>query len=369
MANGTARIHGVFVALPRGLFSFGNNFAGQLGLGYVTTKRSSPVQVGSDVDWSFLGGGRLTSLCLRSGALFSWGSNSYGQLGLNNTTSYSSPVQVGGATDWTWVGSTEYCGFGIRGGKLYGWGRNQSGEVGDGSRTQRQSPVLIGAATDWTRVGRNGQGTIAAIRGGALFAWGSNDFGELGNSDYTVAKVSSPVQVGAETDWTDIALVSSTCAGIRSGKLFTWGSGSAGLMGIGDPGSASYSSPVQVGAETDWTTITGGYAHFLGIRSGKLFVWGNNAYGELGLGDLTQRSSPVQVGSETDWTAISGGDGYSAGIRGGKLFVWGQNDQGQLGQGDISSRSSPVQVGSASNWNFVAASVSFGAYGYTLAAK
>ena len=34
-------------------------------------------------------------------ALFSWGSNLNGQLGLNNTTNYSSPKQVGALISWS----------------------------------------------------------------------------------------------------------------------------------------------------------------------------------------------------------------------------------------------------------------------------
>ena len=35
--------------------------------------------------------------------LWSWGNNSIGQLGLNNTTYYSSPKQVGALTNWSKV--------------------------------------------------------------------------------------------------------------------------------------------------------------------------------------------------------------------------------------------------------------------------
>ena len=39
------------------------------------------------------------------GTLWAWGQNDTGQLGQNNTTKYSSPVQVGSDTDWSWVNS------------------------------------------------------------------------------------------------------------------------------------------------------------------------------------------------------------------------------------------------------------------------
>jgi len=267
------------------------------------------------------------------------------------------------------LGSTRYCGLGIRAGKLFGWGRNQFGEAGIGNVSQVNSPVQVGAATDWTRVGRNGTLFALGLRGGRMFAWGNNDAGQLGIGSTAPSRVSSPVQVGSETDWTDVALAGLSCACIRAGKLFTWGSGFQGMLGIGDSTSSSRSSPVQVGSETDWTAIAGGNYHFLGLRGGKLFAWGYNLYGGLGLNDVVTRSSPVQVGSATNWTQITGGGDYSAGIRENKLFTWGYNDQGQLGQGNTTPRSSPVQVGSATNWKLVAASESGGSYGFTIAVK
>ena len=44
---------------------------------------------------------------------------------------------------------------------------------------------------------------------------------------------------------------------------------------------------------------------------GTLWAWGRNNYGELGLGDATNRSSPVQVGALTDWSAIGAGYHFS----------------------------------------------------------
>ena len=47
----------------------------------------------------------------------------------------------------------------------------------------------------------------------------------------------------------------------------------------------------------------------LGNRTSPgLFAWGGNStYGQLGLGDTTNRSSPVQVGSLTNWKLVAGG--------------------------------------------------------------
>ena len=94
------------------------------------------------------------------------------------------------------------------------------------------------------------------------------------------------------------------------GTLWAWGRNNYGELGLGD--AANRSSPVQVGALTDWSAIGVGYCHSLAIKTdGTLWAWGSNGYGQLGLGDATNRSSPVQVGALTDWSAIGAGYYFS----------------------------------------------------------
>jgi alpha-tubulin suppressor-like RCC1 family protein len=82
------------------MWSWGSNYAGQLGLGN-TTYRSSPVQVGALTTWDSTEGTSASSSAIKTdGTLWTWGTNGSGQLGQGNTTSYSSPVQVGALTSW-----------------------------------------------------------------------------------------------------------------------------------------------------------------------------------------------------------------------------------------------------------------------------
>ena len=84
------------------------------------------------------------------------------------------------------------------------------------------------------------------------------------------------------------------------------------------------------------------------------YSFGRNNYGQLGLGDTTQRTSPTKVGTDT-WTAVAGGEGHSLAINSdGYLYSFGRNNYGQLGLGDTSSRTSPTKVGT-DTWTAVAA--------------
>jgi alpha-tubulin suppressor-like RCC1 family protein len=86
------------------MWSWGDNTYGQLGNG-TTTSVSSPVQVGSLTNWKFIyaspGSQGASCLAIKTdGTLWAWGNGISGQLGINNTTYYSSPVQVGSLTTW-----------------------------------------------------------------------------------------------------------------------------------------------------------------------------------------------------------------------------------------------------------------------------
>jgi alpha-tubulin suppressor-like RCC1 family protein len=88
-----------------------------------------------------------------------------------------------------------------------------------------------------------------------------------------------------------------------------------------------------------------------------MWTWGDNGYGELGLGDTSNRSSPTQIGALTTWLRASAGQyGKLAVKTDGTLWSWGgrNNIGGFVGDGTTTSRSSPVQLGSLTTWSKVA---------------
>jgi len=89
----------------------------------------------------------------------------------------------------------------------------------------------------------------------------------------------------------------------------------------------------------------GGAAQF------RLFSWGENSQGQLGLGDTVARSSPVQVGTLTDWSTPQAASYHMCCTKtDGTLWTWGGGSSGKLGLGNTINRSSPVQVGALTNW-------------------
>ena len=297
-------------------------------------------------------------LPIKQGALYVWGSNSQGDLGQNNTIFRSSPVQVGADTNWNVIVSgRQSCKFGIKtNGTLWAWGNNEDGQLGLNSPVSldRSSPVQVGALTNWSKISCGDVFSVAIKTDGTLWSWGSNGQGRLGqNIAFNVFR-SSPVQIGAETNWYGVACGKETAYAIKTdGTLWAWGNSVHGGLG-NDTNTGNRSSPVQIGALTNWANVFSCGDYFgLAIKTdGTLWTWGYNGFGNLGQGNLVYRSSPTQVGALTNWSKAGINESHVLVIKtDGTLWAWGKNNTGQLGTNDAVYRSSPVQVGSLSNWS------------------
>ena len=127
---------------PLSLYSYGYNGQGQLGL---NNKTGVPGYTQLPGVWKSVGfGGQdFSSGVKTSGALFTWGPGSYGQIGNNKANAdadngYSSPKQMGTATDWNQSASIRESGAATKTtGELWMWGQNDKGALGQNDRTQR----------------------------------------------------------------------------------------------------------------------------------------------------------------------------------------------------------------------------------------
>jgi len=289
------------------LWGWGYNSQYQLGLGSGNNaSKSSPVQIGSFTDWKSVGVNMGYTLATKTnGTLWSWGTAYGGALGLGaGVEVVNGPSQIGSLNTWASVheGQAQYNSMAIKtDGTLWGWGANNWGTLGLGNNNQYFSPMQVGTLTNWKQVACAYAYAAAAVKtDGTLWIWGKNASG---------GQVSSPVQVGSLTNWKQITVggTTSTQAMVylavkTDGTLWGWG---LGHVGIGD-GATLYTSPVQIGALTNWSKVYNGRICAFAIKTdGTLWAWGNNANGQLGLGDTTTRLSPVQVGTKNDWIHVS----------------------------------------------------------------
>ena len=354
----------VTVNPPAGLYLWGSNSTNYSGLGLNdTVNRSSPTQVGTDATWNLVAMGYRQAAAIKTnGTLWSFGYNSDGQLGQNDAVSRSSPTQVGAGTTWSFVSTGSPSMLALQtNGTLWSWGFNSDGRLGLNDRVKRSNPVQVGSSTDWSQIVHNNLTSMGIKTNGTLWLWGSNRYGQLGNNDNSYSYRSSPTQLGTGTDWsklpTNVGITSIGAAIKTNGTLWTWGRNIYGALGQSTNYSIPISSPVQVGAATDWSQMSIGFYNFMAIKTnGTLWGWGGNGGGALGLNDRVYRSSPVQVGALTNWSKVSIFSNHCAAIKNdGTLWTWGSGNAGKTGQNDRVYRSSPVQVGAAANWSKVIA--------------
>ena len=91
-----------------------------------------------------------------------------------------------------------------------------------------------------------------------------------------------------------------------------------------------------------------------------LWSWGANGYGQIGDGTTISKSTPIQIGALSNWLRVAAGNYFKISVKtDGSLWTWGYNEHGQLGLGNTTHYSSPKQVGSLTNWETTAAGHSF----------
>ena len=132
----------------------------------------------------------------------------------------------------------------------------------------------------------------------------------------------------------------STYAIKSDSSLWAWGQNAYGELGVGN--TTEQHSPVKV-LDNVTTITTNEFSTFAVKKDNSLWAWGYNDAGQLGTGDTVSRNSPVKI---MDSVSTIVADDYSAFAvkRDGTLWAWGRNASGQLGTGDTTSRHNPVKV-------------------------
>ncbi|MEH6473839.1 MAG: thrombospondin type 3 repeat-containing protein [Halopseudomonas sp.] len=298
------------------------------------------------------------------GSLWGWGKNKDGQLGIGSLEYRNTPTQIGTDSNWIYVDAADDWTLAIKAdGTLWGWGDSEYLGSGDGTSIEITTPIQISSDTGWVAVSGAWDHSLALKADGTLWGWGDNDDGQLG--DGTTSRDTYPMtQIGADSDWKTIFAGDMYSLAIKAdGTLWAWGDNYRGQIGNGTSGveaennggdsdDADQLTPVQIGLDTNWIAITGGYGHTLGLKAdGSLWSWGKNRNGELGDGGTEDRSIPTRVGFDSNWSQISADWHQSSAIKDdGSIWSWGQNTYGALGDGTVDDQHLPSRIADNQSW-------------------
>jgi len=270
------------------------------------------------------------------GTLWVWGSNNYGQLGVNDIVDRSTPVQTfAGGTDWKQVSCGIRATYGIKtNGSLWAWG--SSFVIGTNGGGDRRTPVqTFAGGNDWRQV-EAGNRQVAAIKtDGSLWLWGINLNGEVGHnrltgaSEYALTPVTTSL---GGNNWKQVSCGDGSTAAIKTdGTLWVWGKNTSSQLGLNDTNDRSF--PVEIlGGGNNWKKVCSGETNMAAIKNdGSLWTWGSNTTGVLGINSVVNKSTPVQTfGSATNWKDVSIGSSSAVAIKtDGTLWAWG--DERYLG--------------------------------------
>ncbi len=300
------------------LYCWGRNNTGQLGNGGANNRDTpsevtngnvnlghSYVHVAAGVDHSCAISSERKALC--------WGSNLEGQLGINNLnikeTSSALKVDMDNVAERNFIqittGSYHSCALTAEG-KAYCWGLNDYGQLGNGTKDAKKAPTAVSITAPVKQISAGHKHTCALLENDDIRCWGLNNNGQLG--------------LGHKVDANNPHIV------LRSGDL-----------------NSTSEKFMQVSAGNLQTcAVTSAY---------KVYCWGNNANGALGVDnrDDTTKITRSAGANDLNFVRVSTGGGLSLDAEGniqttcgltrkGSLYCWGSNNNGQLGIGSDDDR-------------------------------
>ena len=353
----------------------GQNFAGQL----TDENRApsfSPKPINGLAAVTEVTAGDYTSFATRGdGTLWMWGSNRYGARGDGSVGGeVTTPVQVPiparistpprAGKHAVAIGAGVYAAIDSEG-QVWTWGVNWNGRLGDGTTTAHYTPSRVRRSatpgdylTGIVTISA-GAGTVAAVDADlTVWTWGAGANGALGNRGMSDSPY--PVQVLSDQGYPLVGISEVACGSsgfcvalARYGYVFGWGNNNLSQLGLPAGGSASVATLIPLPAGTTVTRIAAGAAHVLALNfNGKIYGWGSNGRGQLGLGSesVTQPKPALMLSGPRNMSGIddlAAGANFSLMIRGGDraVFVTGENQSGQFGTGNSLSSAVPVAFG------------------------
>ncbi len=315
------------------LWCWGASTNGLLGTG-ATSDQRAPSRVGPGYRTVSVGNTHACAIDV-DGALFCWGANDRAQLGKPvsiEIVETPEPTAIGMGWREVSCGSNHTCA--IRDdGALYCWGSNIDGELGLGSVGGFiDTPMQVGGDLDWVAIEAGATAHTCGRRAGGVECWGSNSFGVVGVGMGPDEQIESPQAVSPMGAWLALSARNYHACGVRDGALYCWGSNSARQLGTIDYDNRYV--PTFIETSVDVAAVATGEIHTCVIRvDGFLYCVGADGEGQQGNGPTLGEYAELTRVNDEDWASVDAGRHTTCATRRSdqSVWCWGYNQYGQAG--------------------------------------
>jgi alpha-tubulin suppressor-like RCC1 family protein len=223
------------------------------------------------------------------------------------------------------------------------WGSGETGQLGLGDFSDQSTPVWIPNLDGVVEIAVADMAMCARKADGSVWCWGMNFYQELGtetpkcnNLGYQCSTI--PVQAAVSGARRLAAGAHHVCAVLDGGKFECWGAAPP--------------------ADTSGYVVhraTAGYGHTCALfepaagqdPARNVICFGDNDQGQYGIGTHgSAAAAPVAASDATSFLDIAAGESFTCGIDAfQKLYCWGDNQFGELGIGASDNADFPENCG------------------------
>jgi len=189
---------------------------------------------------------------------------------------------------------------------------------------------IDGVCRNATRLSAGTSHTCAVVAGEAR-CWGANDRGQLGRAALEQAPSFVPARAAVPGTVSAIAAGALHTCAIADGDVWCWGDNSFGQLGLGTVG-GTFATPQKVNL-SGASLLAAGRSHTCAVTATEMRCWGRNDSGQLGNAATlpeAPRPEPTQVVGVGVPVDIAAGNEHTCAVTSGVL-CWGNNGAGQLG--------------------------------------
>ncbi|XP_054422535.1 X-linked retinitis pigmentosa GTPase regulator isoform X2 [Pteronotus mesoamericanus] len=234
--------------------------------------------------------------------------------------------------------------------KLYMFGSNSWGQLGLGSKSAICKPTCVKALkperVKLAACGRNH--TLVSTEGGKVYAVGGNSEGQLGLGDTEDRNTFHLIEFfTSQHQLKQLSAGSNTSAALtEDGKLFMWGENSEGQIGLNDISNVCVPHEVTIGKPIAW--ISCGYYHSAFVTmEGELYMFGEPESGKLGLPKellVNHRVPQLVPGIPEKVIQVACGGGHTVVLTEKAVYTFGLGQFGQLGLGTFIFETAEPQI-------------------------